>query len=157
MDGTQHKRCGRCKDVKPITAFEFRTKGGRQGYCKPCLDAYKREYYRKNKDAYVKRALCYRRRIKAILQSAKDRPCADCGHRYPHYVMDFDHREGENKLCNVSDLNGHRRSSLGKLRAEIAKCDVVCANCHRERTFQRKQNWPKETRAALKSIENLLL
>lgn len=56
----------------------------------------------------------------------------DCGKRYPSYVMDFDHRES--KIRDVS-----RMVSLGlgeaTVLAEIAKCDVVCSNCHRERTF----------------------
>jgi len=51
--------------------------------------------------------------------------------------MEFDHREGEEKLCNVADLDCQQRVSLRTLMAEIAKCDLVCANCHRERTFQR--------------------
>jgi hypothetical protein len=70
----------------------------------------------------------------------------DCGQRYPYYVMEYDHRDGEEKFCNVSALNGHRRVSMSKLLAEIAKCDVVCANCHRERTFRRRQNWPRKYR-----------
>lgn len=67
-----------------------------------------------------------------IIKQAKDVPCADCGKRYPHYVMDFDHvREG--KLANVSNL---AKGNVDTLLAEIAKCDVVCANCHRERTYR---------------------
>jgi hypothetical protein len=69
-----------------------------------------------------------------IMRAAKDKPCADCGVHYPYYVMDFDHREGEDKLANVTRL---RYMSEDTLRAEIAKCDVVCANCHRERTWKR--------------------
>jgi hypothetical protein len=53
--------------------------------------------------------------------------------------MDFDHRESEERPFNVSELNRHRRVSMKNLRAEIAKCDVVCASCHREQTDQR--NW----------------
>jgi hypothetical protein len=52
--------------------------------------------------------------------------------------MDFDHREGEQKLFDVSALNQHRWVSPATLRTEMAKCDLVCANCHRERTHQRR-------------------
>lgn len=65
----------------------------------------------------------------------KERPCADCGQSYPHYVMDFDHRYGVTKVMKVSQIY---KRSMKTLKAEIAKCDVVCANCHRERTHQRK-------------------
>jgi hypothetical protein len=53
-------------------------------------------------------------------------------------VMDFDHREGEEKCFNLSIAAGQTRLSWAKMLAEIAKCDVVCANCHRERTHQRR-------------------
>jgi len=69
---------------------------------------------------------------------AKDCPCKDCGERYPPYVLDFDHREGETKLFNIADLGAHCWMSVEDLETEIAKCDVVCANCHRERTHQRR-------------------
>jgi len=52
--------------------------------------------------------------------------------------MDFDHREEEVKLFNIANLTSQRWMSVADLQAEIAKCDVVCANCHRERTHQRR-------------------
>ena len=55
--------------------------------------------------------------------------------RYPSYVMDFDHRDPEIKNRTVSALP--RLNSWKKLLEETAKCDVVCANCHRVCTFQR--------------------
>jgi hypothetical protein len=70
-------------------------------------------------------------------------------------VMDFDHREGEKKLSNVADLNFHRRTSLRKLLAEIAKCDVVCANCHRERTHQRQLARFREAIGQVEGAEKL--
>ena len=143
MDEQIEKRCGRCKRIKPLAAFEFRSKGGRQGYCKLCLDEYKRDYYRKNKAAYVDRARRYQQELKANVRAAKDKPCADCGKRYAYYVMDFDHREGETKKGAISALFTGTRWSVPKLLQEIAKCDVVCANCHRERTHQRKQ-WSRK-------------
>jgi hypothetical protein len=74
-----------------------------------------------------------RQHLAGIVKTAKDQPCADCGIRYPVYVMDFDHVRGE-KQSNVASLVG-MSASEERLRAEIAKCDVVCANCHRERTY----------------------
>jgi hypothetical protein len=72
-------------------------------------------------------------RLKEYLRKAKDVPCADCQKKYPFFVMDFDHRE--DKRFSVGQLV--YRGSWKRLLTEIAKCDVVCANCHRERTHQR--------------------
>lgn len=62
-------------------------------------------------------------------------PCVDCGISYPYYVMDFDHVRGQ-KHANVMELV----STLSKKRIdeEIAKCEIVCSNCHRIRTHMRK-------------------
>jgi len=46
--------------------------------------------------------------------------------------MDFDHVHGE-KDGDISQLRW--RVGAARLEAEIAKCEVVCANCHRERSY----------------------
>jgi hypothetical protein len=48
--------------------------------------------------------------------------------------MDFDHREGEKKFFEMNRVN---RVTMRAIKREIEKCDVVCANCHRERTYRR--------------------
>jgi hypothetical protein len=68
-----------------------------------------------------------------IIRDAKSRPCADCGQVYPPYVMDFDHVRGKKRFNIGLFRAGHTRPK--EVLAEIAKCDVVCANCHRERTY----------------------
>lgn len=62
----------------------------------------------------------------------ENNPCSDCGQFYPYYVMQYDHREG--KKLVVSDLRTYSRE---RAEAEIAKCDLVCANCHAVRTQRR--------------------
>lgn len=62
-------------------------------------------------------------------------PCLDCGKFYPYYVMDFDHVRGQ-KHKNVMELIPSL--SKKKIDEEIAKCEVVCSNCHRIRTHMRK-------------------
>jgi len=74
-----------------------------------------------------------------MLRKAKSVPCADCGLSFPYYVMDFDHRPGPVKCFNLANVAGQTRISLARLEAEIAKCDVVCANCHRIRTHERRK------------------
>lgn len=84
---------------------------------------------RKNVKAFKERQLEY-------IRSQKNKPCVDCKVSYPFYVMDFDHRDGESKSFNVGDM--HRLSASKKrIDEEIAKCDLVCANCHRIRTYNR--------------------
>lgn len=84
------------------------------------------DYNRRNRQ----RRFLYRQ---AVIQ-AKSRPCTDCGVEYPYYVMDLDHVTGIKKF-NVSQATTHA-SSLAVLMEEIAKCEAVCANCHRLRTFR---------------------
>lgn len=62
-------------------------------------------------------------------------PCMDCNSFYPAECMDFDHRDGEKKISMVSTMAINGTSA--KMLAEIAKCDLVCANCHRIRTAKR--------------------
>ena len=71
-----------------------------------------------------------------LMRSHKEVPCADCGGVFPPYVMDFDHVTGEKEL-NVSRA---LRVSVARMLAEIAKCEVVCSNCHRIRTYERRQH-----------------
>lgn len=77
----------------------------------------------------------YRHAQRDVIRAAKDRPCADCNTRYPFYVMDLDHRPDEEKLHVVNKMPG--RFGIDKIKDEISKCDVVCSNCHRERTHSR--------------------
>jgi hypothetical protein len=73
---------------------------------------------------------------RAIVLSAKSVPCTDCGDDYPPYVLEFDHCRGQ-KIRAIGSMISSHRDSIEALLAEIAKCDVVCANCHRARTYNR--------------------
>ena len=79
----------------------------------------------------------YRSARREFLNKQKDKPCFDCKIKYPYYVMDFDHRNGTQKIANIANLLNQNFWSYEKLLEEIAKCDVVCANCHRIRTHKR--------------------
>lgn len=73
-----------------------------------------------------------------VIWTAKSKPCMDCGQTFHPVCMDFDHRPGETKIEPVSHMLS-TSGSIPKMLAEIAKCDVVCANCHRMRTWLRKE------------------
>jgi len=71
-----------------------------------------------------------------LLDELRAVPCADCGGSFPPCAMDFDHRSSELKEFGVTRMIG--RSGTERILAEVAKCDIVCANCHRARTFDRR-------------------
>ena len=73
--------------------------------------------------------------VKYIQELKSSTPCMDCKILYPYYVMDFDHVRGR-KHKNVMELVP--TLSKKKIDEEIAKCEVVCSNCHRIRTHLRK-------------------
>jgi hypothetical protein len=64
--------------------------------------------------------------------------CVDCKNYYPHYMLDFDHLPGAVDTIKVSRAVS---ISMSRVIEEIKKCDVVCANCHRIRTYERGQNY----------------
>jgi hypothetical protein len=73
---------------------------------------------------------------RAKIEALKAGPCLDCGECFPPECMDFDHRDPKTKLMNIAAMIGRR---LDQILAEIAKCDLICANCHRSRTRRRRQ------------------
>lgn len=100
---------------------------------------YHKQWYKRNKQRLIQKAArnnnTYRQRNLEYILEVKDSPCSDCGIKYPPYVMDFDHT-GDDKQFNVSRL-WRLGCSLATLKKEIAKCELVCSNCHRVRTFTR--------------------
>ena len=135
------KSCSRCGQEKPYSSFGKKGKKSDgttryQAYCKECRRVYFAGYYRRHKKAIVARVAINNRRRRDSLYGAKRKPCADCGGSFPPWVMDFDHRSKTEKLECVSFLV-QRGMASALVRQEMAKCDVVCANCHRQRTHDR--------------------
>lgn len=83
----------------------------------------------------------YREKMRLYLRTLRENPCLDCGIQYPFYVMDFDHTRGEKKF----DIGRAIVNPVSKkrLEEELAKCDLLCANCHRTRTYKRANNIPE--------------
>ena len=71
----------------------------------------------------------------AWIDLLKAAPCLDCSRTYPPVAMDFDHVRGE-KVSGIARMWSWRRE---RVLAELAKCDLVCANCHRVRTYGRSE------------------
>lgn len=153
------KQCRTCLQQKPLTTFyvENAIRKTTKADCIPCytkltLERRRRNpdkvrAYQKKYDAEVKRpnARQYvwgtrRAGIDSWLNALKENPCADCGRTYHPTQMDLDHVRGE-KLFNISY---GRVISIADdlLLEEIQKCDLVCSNCHRLRTWRRKHPTP---------------
>ncbi len=130
------KRCSKCGLTKPLS--EFARRGlGYHSHCKECGRQYIREHYQENKEYYLDKNKRKQDRLTEIVRAAKSKPCADCGQILPYYVMDFDHIDGEDKVAEINALM--RSRSIKRVVEEIAKCEVVCANCHRKRTYERQK------------------
>ena len=95
--------------------------------------AAKQRYYERNRDVYRDKNRRKRERMRNLVRELKSKPCADCGGIFPYYVMDFDHQQGHEKVDQIANLVSSL--SMRRLLLEIEKCEVVCANCHRIRTY----------------------
>ena len=131
------KNCNRCKQDLPLDSFNVKGTGY-QPFCKKCQKAYHREWYSKNKAARIRQIKVRKTRLTAEHQERirviKSVPCVDCGGMFGYWQMDFDHLRDKN--FNIATAAG-AGLSWSAIEAEIAKCEVVCANCHRTRTFNR--------------------
>ena len=99
-----------------------------------------RRHYELNKEKMIARAIAHKKKqqelIREYLREVKSAPCTDCKQSYPHYVMQFDHTS-DDKLFNVAD-HCKLSKTLKSVKEEIAKCELVCANCHSVRTWRRR-------------------
>jgi hypothetical protein len=135
------KKCSSCAVEKDLVEFHpNKTKAdGLQTTCKTCRSSYNRDYYKKHKEGFVARAkvtnVKLRQRNALLYKEIKDKPCMDCGQVFHPWCMEFDHARGE-KSFGIAGAIGWK--SWEKILAEIKKCDLVCANCHRMRTHKRK-------------------
>jgi len=94
--------------------------------------AHREEYNQRR--AATKRGQVLQAKVMAYLD---EHPCVDCGEADP-VVLEFDHVRGK-KVASVSLMVREVRS-WALIEAEIAKCDVRCANCHR-RVTARRAGW----------------
>ncbi len=119
--------------------FKRRVDGRLQVYCRDCSRAYIREHYTANREYYVRKASLRNRRLRnelldRVLEYLRAHPCVDCGEADP-VVLEFDHIDPSVKAWDVAEKL-KAAPAWRTIEAEIAKCVVRCANCHRRRTAQ---------------------
>jgi len=126
-------------NFKPLRIRKPRTKNATPEQKRAAAAAYKRQQRRDT-------------RIKS-LEYVAEKGCCECGERDPR-VLEFDHIDPSDKLYDISKLfaNGYSWGAE-KLREEIRKCRVICANCHRKHTIIQQEYYAHEdVRAALRRI-----
>lgn len=138
------KTCTRCKNPKPTEAFAKRkaSKDGLASWCKECFAARAKARYantQSERDRINRNRRAARDRNQSQLREyLSARVCADCGCS-DWRVLEFDHRDPEEKVFNVANMM--RAWSWKNILREIEKCEVVCANCHRIRTYITFGRW----------------
>lgn len=132
------KYCAKCETYKNKTDFNKNKArlDGLQAQCRECTKKKSKKHYKlnaskhklavaKNKNLYIALAKNY------VIEYLKEHPCVDCKES-DLVVLDFDH-VSDVKENNISRMV-YVGCSLTKIKLEIAKCEVRCANCHRRKT-----------------------
>ena len=117
------KKCISCK--RRIVVSKFRIRGDKiLGTCKSCENAQKQKRYA---DVRYK-----------VWEYLKENPCVDCDEADP-VVLEFDHVSGvKHKMVSGMIKGAYAWKTIA---AEIEKCDVRCANCHRLKTAKERKYW----------------
>jgi hypothetical protein len=122
------KTCKDCGVTAPKNTFPQRS-----ARCKLCHNIYTRKHYQENKKYYADKRIRQVAKVNEWVRKYKtDNPCTDCGKFFHYCQMDFDHLD--DKEFSVAMI----KSSIARVKKEIAKCELVCSNCHRLRTFSRQ-------------------
>lgn len=127
------KLCKKCERDLPLEKFyrDPTRSDGRSFYCGECrkksdsIGPAGERRRQQQREAY--------RAARKILQDIKNKPCMDCGGSFPWYCMDFDHPDPSKKKYNISYWCSSRR--VKEMLEEITQCHLVCACCHRMRTY----------------------
>lgn len=119
------KQCSNCKEYKPEKEFYWKDKAHTilNSKCKLCSNARMTELRR---ERYI------------LVQEYKtSKGCAVCGEKR-HWVLDLHHRDGKEKEDTVSNML-RKNVSWEKIQEELDRCEVLCANCHRDYHYQHKK------------------
>lgn len=135
--------CPKCDQTKSPGEFnKGAKKHGTQTYCRECQKEYEKTYWHSRKDRHPKWHKKKQERkwnyTRFLIEYLLKNPCVDCGESDP-LVLQFDHIRGEKKF-NISEAVGES-FSLERIKAEIEKCEIRCANCHTIKTAYENGYW----------------
>ena len=140
-----YKVCGSCKKELPanLEFFATRKRNGKtefQWQCRNCQKEYRRKHYLENKEKYIKKAKENNTKNavemrQLVLDYLKHNSCVRCGESNI-LVLEFDHLK--DKKFNIAQLANKWKEEL---LAEMAKCQVLCANCHKIKTHEQRNTY----------------
>jgi hypothetical protein len=135
--------CGKERDAEKDFSWKNKSRGKRQAWCKYCQAEANKIHYQNNRQIYIDRTNNRSTRVNAenkqlIYDYLSKHPCVDCGCTDIR-CLEFDHVRG-NKSAGIAQML-HDAISWATIEAEIAKCEVRCANCHRIKTLERGGFW----------------
>lgn len=135
--------CGQERDAEKDFSWKYKDRGIRNTRCRICQSQVSKQHYKNNKQSYVNRA-----RARDVLVTEGNRRklaeylschlCVDCGEADIR-MLDFDHVRGKksDEISRMMNIG----CSWPTIEAEIAKCEVRCASCHRIKTSERGNWW----------------
>lgn len=139
------KYCGTCGQIKSKSEFNKnkKNKDNLNSICRECSNKRSKQYYSENIEHHKKVVQEHKKKIvyrnkKFIIDYLKNNPCIDCGETNI-ITLEFDHRDNVKKEFIISDAIS-KGFKIERIKKEINKCDVRCANCHRIRT-SKQFNW----------------
>ncbi len=148
------RQCSLCQNTFPATPEYFRIRSRNRGLEKVCKDCWREKLraYRQIKRQHGEHEINPRRyEIRKQLDEIKlARGCSHCGYNKHPAALDFHHLSEHEKIASVSSL--FATLNLQKILAEVKKCEILCANCHRIETFNQKYQTKPE-----KPVDNTLL
>jgi hypothetical protein len=129
------KQCCSCKDHLLTSEFNKKTssKDGLQNVCRGCNRLRSKRYYEENRDEHLEVILARNKENRSanqkFIQTSKEgKSCLICGESEP-CCLDYHHVEADSKKFIISAGITYSRAAL---EAEMAKCVLVCSNCHRK-------------------------
>lgn len=138
------KKCNKCSETKSLNEFHKNSAkpDGVQSACKRCRKKENAVYYTNTVEQHYESRTRFRKKTlnsnrELVMGYLLTHPCVDCG-TDDWRVLQFDH-VGDNKLFNIAEQM--QSASSEKMLAEIAKCEVRCANCHQIVTSERLGGW----------------
>lgn len=129
------KKCSKCGKDKELDDFPINNtrNDGHGGACKECQREYTKNHYYNNKKQY---SIRNKRRVKEakeyVLQIKKNNCCKICGENR-WWVLDFHHKD--DKKEEIPKLLSH---GIEIIKKEIKKCEILCANCHRDLHYKER-------------------
>lgn len=137
----ERKTCIKCNQSKPLSDY-YKDKIVKTGYkskCKVCYIKYGKQFKGK-KIERIKNNKAFTNRVKTKLG------CKKCGYNEHPAALSFNHIDPSIKFRNISAMV-HEDYSIHKIKKEMRKCEVLCANCHNIHSYE-EQHWRNSRHAA---------